>query len=112
MVALLLRRFPFKIMASLTSSVRLKNTALASGSLVLVTGVNGFIGSHVANQLLLAGFRVRGTTRDPPKSTWLSTLFDDKYGKGKFEMVQVTDIGQEGAFDQVLKGTVVIRCRY
>lgn len=35
--------------------------AIAPGSLTLVTGVNGFIGSHIADQLLSLGYRVRGT---------------------------------------------------
>jgi nucleoside-diphosphate-sugar epimerase len=40
----------------------------ASDSVVLVTGVNGFLGSHIADQLLNAGFRVRGTVRSIPKA--------------------------------------------
>lgn len=35
---------------------------------VVVTGVSGFLASHVAVQLLEAGYRVRGTVRDPGKS--------------------------------------------
>lgn len=31
--------------------------------LVLVTGVSGFLGAHCAQQLLAAGYRVRGTVR-------------------------------------------------
>lgn len=46
------------------------NTTLSPGVLVLVTGVNGYIASHVANELLLAGYRVRGTVRNVEKSQW------------------------------------------
>ena len=36
--------------------------------LVCVTGAGGFIGSWVVKELLLRGYRVRGTARDPGKS--------------------------------------------
>ena len=42
--------------------------ALKPGSSVLVTSVNGFIGSHVADQLLARGYHVRGTVRDVAKA--------------------------------------------
>jgi nucleoside-diphosphate-sugar epimerase len=35
--------------------------------LVCVTGAGGFIGSWVVKELLLRGYRVRGTARDPGK---------------------------------------------
>ena len=35
------------------------------GKLVCVTGAGGFIGSWVVKELLLRGYRVRGTARDP-----------------------------------------------
>ncbi|KAL9008663.1 MAG: hypothetical protein Q9173_006235 [Seirophora scorigena] len=41
--------------------------AIPIGSLVLVTGISGCIGSHVADQLLQAGYRERGTVRDEIK---------------------------------------------
>ncbi|UNI19297.1 hypothetical protein JDV02_005490 [Purpureocillium takamizusanense] len=77
---------------------------LPPGTLVLVTGVSGFIGSHVADKLLAAGYAVRGTTRDAAKHAWLAALFDDRYGKGRFELHGVPDMAAEGAFDQVLQG--------
>ena len=72
--------------------------------LLQVTGANGFIGSHVADQLIRAGYRVRGTARDKSKTAWLEDLFDDKYGKGKFESTVVEDMAQPGAYDQACEG--------
>ncbi|OLN96042.1 Aldehyde reductase 2-like protein 1 [Colletotrichum chlorophyti] len=62
------------------------------GSTILVTGVNGFIGSHVADQLLERGYKVRGAVRDINKNKWLSDLFEKKYGKERFEFVAVPDM--------------------
>jgi len=39
------------------------NPVLPPGSLILVTGASGYIESHVVNEALLAGYRVRGTAR-------------------------------------------------
>ncbi|KAJ7663854.1 NAD-P-binding protein [Mycena polygramma] len=81
-------------------------TTIKQGSLVLVTGVNGFIASHVADQLLAAGYNVRGTTRSAEKAKWLYELFDNckKYGPGRFAAVSVVDMGSDGAFDEAVKG--------
>ena len=81
-----------------------KAPAIAPGSLVLVTGANGFIASHVADQLMQAGYRVRGTSRDTTKTQWIQELFDKRYGAGKFEAVVVKDMAEEGAFDDACKG--------
>ncbi len=83
-------------------------TAIPKGSLVLVTGVNGFIGSHVADQLLEAGYRVRGTTRNLEKVQGLSTLWEKKYGPNQIEFVVVQDMSTEGAFDGAVKGNCVL----
>lgn len=42
--------------------------AIPKNALVVVTGANGFIASHVVDQLLLAGYRVRGTVRNTEKA--------------------------------------------
>jgi uncharacterized protein YbjT (DUF2867 family) len=84
----------------------IQNSALPAGSIVLVTGINGLIGSHVANQLLKAGYRVRGTVRDAQKTQWAQALFDKLYGEGKFGMVEIKDLTVEGAFDEALKGEI------
>lgn len=78
--------------------------AIPKNSLVLVTGVNGYIGSHIADQLLEAGYRVRGTTRNLEKVKGLNALWEQKYGTGKVEVVVVPDMATEGAFDEAVKG--------
>lgn len=80
------------------------SSAIPKESIVLVTGVNGYIGSHTADQLLSLGYKVRGTVRDATKSQWAQQLFDKKYGKGKFELFVVSDIAIDGAFDEAVKG--------
>ncbi|KAL8659704.1 MAG: hypothetical protein Q9202_006984 [Teloschistes flavicans] len=82
--------------------------AIPEGSLVLITGVNGYIGSHAADQFLQAGYRVRGTARDDDKAAWVKEFFTKKYGEGKIETVVVADMAKEGAFDEAIKGCSAI----
>jgi nucleoside-diphosphate-sugar epimerase len=49
---------------------------IPKGSLIVVTGVNGYIASHVAYQLLLSGYRVHGTVRTRAKGAWLQKVRD------------------------------------
>lgn len=79
--------------------------AIPKDSLVLVTGANGFIASHVVDQFLQAGYRVRGTTRDLKKLEDVSSLWESQHGKGRFEAVVVPDMAVQGAFDSAMKGT-------
>ncbi|TQN68664.1 Aldehyde reductase 2 [Colletotrichum shisoi] len=51
--------------------------AIHKGSTVLVTGANGFIGSHVCNELLQLGFNVRGTLPDMEKNGAFDSLVED-----------------------------------
>lgn len=43
-------------------------------SKVLVTGVTGYVGAHVAQQLLLHGYKVRGTVRDASNEDKMNKL--------------------------------------
>lgn len=72
------------------------------GSKILVTGANGFIGSHVVDQLLSLGYLVRGSIREP--KSWLNELFDKKYGKGKFETCIVSDLTSGAQWEGAVKG--------
>lgn len=76
--------------------------SIPRGSLVLVTGANGYIGSHVVDQLLELGYNVRGTVRD--KKPWLDEFFEKKFGKGRFESVAVQAIEEVGAFATAAEG--------
>jgi len=60
-----------------------------SDSLILVTGASGFLGSSVVHQLLLAGYRVRGTVRSSKVN-----LVQDAWAeyKNDFEAVGVDDL--------------------
>jgi len=82
----------------------ISSPAIPYGSLVAVSGVNGFIGSHVADQALAAGFRVRGTTRSLHRGGWVQEYFKNKYGSEVFELVEVPDMTIDGAFDSALEG--------
>ncbi|KAF2633539.1 aldehyde reductase [Macroventuria anomochaeta] len=82
----------------------IKNPAIPYGSTIVVTGCSGFIGSHVAEQVLAAGYKVRGTSRDAKKNKWLKDHFNNKHGEGKFELVSVPDLTAKDAFEDAVKG--------
>ncbi|KAF9872767.1 aldehyde reductase [Colletotrichum karsti] len=82
------------------------NPAVPYGSIVVISGASGFIGSHVADQALAAGYKVRGTTRDVQKNQWIVDLFTEKYGKGTFELLAVPDMEAERAFDNAVDGAL------
>jgi uncharacterized protein YbjT (DUF2867 family) len=63
----------------------------------------GFVGSHVVEQLLEHGYRVRGTARSTSKLDSLKKRWDEKY-PGKFEVAIVEDILAKDAFNEVTKG--------
>ncbi|EPY53374.1 flavonol reductase/cinnamoyl-CoA reductase family [Schizosaccharomyces cryophilus OY26] len=69
--------------------------------LVLVTGVTGFVGAHVAVSLLKKGYRVRGTVRSMEKANELVRLNPDL--KDKIEFVIVKDIVEPDAFKDAVK---------
>ncbi|KAM0354946.1 hypothetical protein ACHAPU_000787 [Fusarium lateritium] len=86
----------------------LDNLAVPKGSWVLVTGVNGLLGSHVAKQFLEFGYKVRGTVRNPEKAAWLSAVFDKQYGQGNFEIVELGDMTDEESMKEVVKGASIV----
>ncbi|KAL4883014.1 hypothetical protein BJY04DRAFT_226806 [Aspergillus karnatakaensis] len=76
--------------------------AIPVGATILVTGANGYIGSHVCNLLLSMGYQVRGTLRSP--KPWLTAFFDAKYGAGRFEPILVPDLTERKAWQIAAEG--------
>ncbi|KAI9761179.1 MAG: hypothetical protein M1840_002011 [Geoglossum simile] len=91
----------------MASSDTTKTPALPEDSLILVTGATGFMGSHIANELLKRKYRIRCTTRDTAKADWVRKFFEGKYGKGCFEAAVVSDMTKPDAFDEVVKASVL-----
>jgi NAD(P)-dependent dehydrogenase (short-subunit alcohol dehydrogenase family) len=83
----------------------MSSTAIPKGSTVLITGVNGYIASHVADQVIAAGYRVRGTVRSKTKGELMTEVYEKRHGPGKFESVVVPDMAVDHAFDDAVKGT-------
>lgn len=79
-------------------------STINKGETVLVTGVSGFIGSRVAEQLIIAGFKVRGTSRSSAKAQWLVDYLEKKFGGGKIDLVEVPDMVRDGAYDAAVEG--------
>lgn len=76
---------------------------MASDLIVLVAGISGVLGSHVADQFLEARYRVRGMAREISKADAMKKVFDSKYGEGRVEVVTVPNITIDGAFDEAVK---------
>ncbi|KAL9480907.1 hypothetical protein ACSS6W_005693 [Trichoderma asperelloides] len=84
-------------------------TAIPKGSVVLVTGLTGYIATHVAQELFSQGYKVRGTVRDPVKASWLKDeVFSAEHAAGNLELVQVSDLGAPNAFGAAIKGVAAI----
>lgn len=81
------------------------NAAIPKGSLVLITGLTGYIASHVAQQFFARGYKVRGTVRDLSGASWLKDdVFSAEYAAGNLELVQVPDLAAPNAFGAAMKG--------
>jgi len=52
----------------------------------------GYLGAHIAECCLRAGFRVRGTARSADKLDALARAWERAFGTGRFEAVAVEDI--------------------
>lgn len=74
---------------------------------VLVTGLSGFIASHVTRRLLDQGYAVRGTVRDKAKGARIvDALATDGADVSKLELVEA-DLGADAGWADAVKD-----CRY
>ncbi|KAF2011640.1 NAD(P)-binding protein [Aaosphaeria arxii CBS 175.79] len=67
---------------------------------VLLTGASGFLGSHIAEQLVVAGYTVRATFRTEEKSKRFRSFFKD----APVETVVVPDITAPNAYKDASQG--------
>ena len=70
--------------------------------LVLVTGPNGYLGTHVVAQLLQQGYKVRAAVRSQTTADKMLNVHA-KHGDS-LTITIVPDITTEGAFDEAVKG--------
>ncbi|KAF4466096.1 NAD dependent epimerase dehydratase [Fusarium albosuccineum] len=78
---------------------------LSLGSLVLVTGANGYIAAQVVKQLLERGYKVRGTVRDLERSQWVLTDVFPTYAKsGQLELVVLNTVDDKDQFRAAVRG--------
>ncbi|KUJ07895.1 NAD(P)-binding protein [Mollisia scopiformis] len=68
---------------------------------ILLTGANGFLGTHILAELLKAGFSVRSVVRSQSKADQLSRIFPTYASKMDFGIVP--DMTIPGAFNQVVQ---------
>lgn len=80
------------------------STIVPAGGLVLVTGINGLVGSNIVDCLLRKGYQVRGTVRSEDKAAWVKEVFAERYPSGSLEIVLVPDVAAPGALDIAVKG--------
>lgn len=82
----------------------IEGAILPKGSWIIVTGANGYVASHVIDQLLRLGYNARGTVRDAEKSSWLTQYFSKKFPDAKFQLVEVKDLTDVAALEKAAEG--------
>ncbi|KAJ7908450.1 NAD-P-binding protein [Mycena leptocephala] len=77
-----------------------------SRGVVLVTGINGFLGTYTALAFLEAGYTIKGTARTAAKAQdWIAHF---PAHKASYEYAVVEDLAAPGAFDEAVKGCDII----
>lgn len=81
--------------------------AETNAKVVLITGINGYIASHIGLQFLNKGYTVRGTSRSlAARGHLLAGAF--KGFEHKYQHTVVADITVPGAFDEAVRGVHLI----
>lgn len=79
-------------------------TTFPEGSTVLVSGANGHVSQHVVQQLLnVPSIKVRATVRSASSGAGLVQIFRQKIESGSLDIVHISDITKDGAFNDAIK---------
>ncbi|KAL6211053.1 hypothetical protein ACLB2K_016281 [Fragaria x ananassa] len=76
---------------------------LESKGRVCVTGASGFLASWLIKRLLLSGYHVTGTVRDPGNQKKLAHLWRLEGAKERLRLVKA-DLVEQGSFDDAILG--------
>ncbi|XP_028758799.1 tetraketide alpha-pyrone reductase 1-like [Neltuma alba] len=74
-----------------------------NGKLVCVTGASGFLASWLVKLLLLRGYTVKATVRDPSDSRKVSHLVELEGAKERLHLMKA-NLMEEGSFDSAVEG--------
>ncbi|KAF6160907.1 hypothetical protein GIB67_025442, partial [Kingdonia uniflora] len=72
---------------------------------VCVTGASGYLASSLVKHLLLSGYHVRGTVRDPGNYAKVKHLWQLEGANERLELVKA-DLMEDGSFDDAIMGCV------
>ncbi|KAK4278653.1 hypothetical protein QN277_016474 [Acacia crassicarpa] len=72
---------------------------------VCVTGASGFIASWIVKFLLLRGYTVKSTVRDPNDPRKVDHLLEFDGAKERLRLIKA-DLEEEGSFDEAIEGCV------
>ncbi|KAF8406777.1 hypothetical protein HHK36_008869 [Tetracentron sinense] len=70
---------------------------------VCVTGASGYLASWLVKRLLLSGYHVKGTVRDPGNYKKVAHLWGLEGAKERLQLVKA-DLMEEGSFDDAIMG--------
>ncbi|KAF7833716.1 cinnamoyl-CoA reductase 1-like [Senna tora] len=76
--------------------------AIGEGKVVCVTGANGYIASWIVKFLLLRGYTVKATVRDPNDPKKVEHLVKLEGAKERLKLMKA-DLLQEGSFDSAIE---------
>jgi nucleoside-diphosphate-sugar epimerase len=77
--------------------------------MVTVTGISGFLASHIAVQLLKAGYRVRGTVREASKGESVRSAIADAVPGREDDLELVSaDLASDGGWDKAVSGAAAV----
>lgn len=76
--------------------------------LVLVTGANGFVGSHCVLELLRQGYRVRAVVRSRDRQKQLETLLAPHVSSSERLSFVTADLSRDEGWDQAARGCTYV----